>query len=241
MQTEQLTATTPTLIFHICLPSHSTNILTKHAIQGVSPFSLSLSPFTSHKTNLLHHRAYTTCGWTRLLSAIARKHRHREWSDKAAIGGMISGLTGTLCADTAMLSGWAITFTQRSMSVAKRKVSSALWHRSFLEHLWSERDFELKMYKIVQKDESWPANSLIFSHSCYSYIALIWQCWSLGLQLLRTEVSRQLVQNFGLWLNIWKTNNVVTSLSFTLCLAQMHANVSTLMLNHNEHGKQTCL
>lgn len=169
------------------------------AIQGESPFSL--SPFTSHKTNLLY-RAYTTCGWTRLLSAIARKHRHCEWSDKAVIGGMISGLTGTLCADTAMLSGWAITFTQRSMSVAKRKVSSALWHRSFLEHLWSE----LKMYKIVQKDELWPANSLIVSRSCYSCIALIWQCWSLGLQLVRTEVCGQLVQNFGLWLNIWKTN-----------------------------------
>lgn len=46
MQKEQLTATTPTLIFHICLPSHSTNILTNinkiDAAQGESPFSLSL-------------------------------------------------------------------------------------------------------------------------------------------------------------------------------------------------------
>lgn len=81
----------------------------------------SLSPVTPQRINLLSWAyAYCMCGCASLLTVIAHKHGHREQSDSAVIGGMISRLTGTLCADTAMLSGWAITLTQRSMSVAKR-------------------------------------------------------------------------------------------------------------------------
>lgn len=61
-------------------------------------------PVTPYKTNLLY-QAYITCGRTRLLFTIAHKHGHRDWSDKAVTAGMISRPTGTLCADTAMLSG----------------------------------------------------------------------------------------------------------------------------------------
>lgn len=130
--------------FHVCLPSQITHGL------GESPVSLSLSPLTSHSTDLLCQATCRArgCNCTRLLSWIAHKHWHCERSDRAVIGGTISTLTGTLCADTAMLSGWAITFTQRSMSVAKRKVSSARWHRSFLEHLWREKG---QMYKASLK------------------------------------------------------------------------------------------
>lgn len=108
--------------------------------------SLSLSP-PSSSLKLIFSSTYCICGCIRLLSAIAHKHRYCEESDRAVIGRMISTLTGTLCADTAMLSGWAITFTQRSLSVAKRKVSSALWQRSLLEHLCS-KNYSLEKVRI---------------------------------------------------------------------------------------------
>lgn len=148
MQTETLTATktTPTPFFSRLSP------VPDYTWTGrITRLSLSLSPLTSHSTDLLCQAATCRargCNCTRLLSWIAHKHWHCERSDRAVIGGTISTLTGTLCADTAMLSGWAITFTQRSMSVAKRKVSSARWHRSFLEHLWREKG---QMYKASLK------------------------------------------------------------------------------------------